>query len=186
MKMRTTRIFLPVLVILVIPVSKVQSLTTGQMVRFKVTDVDGRKLSALDGPTTMLVLTTRQDLDKAQLIGNRAPERCLGNPKFRMITVIQFNKSTSQAMRFVYSALVRKRVAAEANRLKPRYRAKKLTTDPRQDVHVVADFDGTTAAQLGLSDSAGLFAVVILTPDGVVLREWRVVPSAQELDIALR
>lgn len=186
MKMRTTRIFLPLLVALVIPPSQVQSLTSGQKVTFKLTDVDGRTLSASDGQTTTILLTARKDLDKARLVGDRTPDRCLGNPKFRMITVIEFGKTTSRTMRFVYTALVRKRLTAEAKRLKPRYVAKKLTADPRQDVYVVADFDGATASQLGLPGSSALFKVLVLAPDGVLLHEWNDVPTSQELDSVLR
>jgi len=186
MTTRTTGIFFGVLLTFITPTPEMLALAPGQTVALKLTDVDGRSLSASDGQVTTLVFTARRDLDKARVVGDRTPDRCLGNPKFRMITVIHFSKTTSRTMRFVFTKLVRQRLASEANRLRPRYLAKKLATDPRQDVHVVTDFNGATASQLGLPDSSELFKVLILAPDGVLLREWNAVPTSQELDSALR
>jgi hypothetical protein len=102
-----------------------------------------------------------------------------------MITVIQFPKTTSRALRFLYGAIVRQRVNTAANRLKLRYAARNLTADPRQDVHVVADFDGQTAAQLGLQDPS-TFKLMVVAANGTLIREWTTVPTTQDLDSALR
>ena len=181
--MRTTAFFLCIGWALAAASVGARDLVKGQIYAVKLTNVDGRPLSTADGHITILVLAARKDVDKARLIGDRTPERCLGNPNFRMITVLHFPNGTSRPGRFLYTALIRQRVDAEARKLKPRYLAKKLAADPRRDVHVVADFDGRTASQFGIDPDQ--FRVLILGPDGALLREWSEMPSAEQLARAL-
>lgn len=150
-----------------------------------VTDVDDRTLSTGDGHVTTMVLTTRQEAYKARLVGDRTPLHCLGDPRFRMITVIEFPKSTSRPMRYLLTKLVHSRVNAEAEHLKARYLEKNLTVDPHQDVHVVVDFEGEIARQLGVNDS-GAFRVFVFGPDGALRGQWSTVPDAKELDRVLQ
>src|ERR1700719_3553201 len=145
-------------------------LATGQIDNLKFTDVDGRTLSTADGHVTVVVGTTRADLDKAHLVGDRIPQYCLGNPGYRMITVIAFKKNPNRAVRFVYTGLIRRRLDAEAQRLKPRYLAKKLTRDPRPDLYAVADFDCTAAAQGRFNVASARFTVLVFARNGELLR----------------
>jgi len=161
------------------------ALVTGKTYALKLIDVDGRTLSTTDGHVTVLVLVARRDVDKSRLVGDRTPERCLGNPKYRMITVLRFDPTQSRTIRFVSSAMVRRGLNTEAKRLKPRYVAKKLNRDPRGDLYAVADFDNSTASQLGLQDDAARFRVLVLSDRGVLLREWMDVPDKQELAAAI-
>jgi len=147
-------------------------------------DVDGRTLSTSDNIVTVLVLTTRTNLGKAREVGDRIPERCLGNPHYRMITVIQFGNTRTTLMQYLLKASVRHGLDAEAARLKARYMAKGLSRDARGDIYAVADFNGQTAAQLGLQPSPE-FRVLILSGDGTLLRDWTHAPSAEELAAAL-
>jgi len=48
------------------------------------------KHSIADGHLTVVVLTTPADREKARTVGDRVPEHCLGNPDYRMITIIRF------------------------------------------------------------------------------------------------
>jgi len=183
--MRATTIFLTVLLALTTVASGAYAVATGEHAMVKLTEIDGRTLSTGDGVVTTLILTTRPESNKARLVGDRTPVRCLGNPKYRMVTVVQFSKSTSGTVRYLLTKLALSRINSEAKDLKPRYRAKNLTTDPRQDIHVVFDFDGGVASQLGLKES-GTFKVFVFGPDGTLRRQWTTVPEAQELDAALQ
>jgi|1186.fasta_scaffold149595_2 hypothetical protein len=157
----------------------------GQPCPYKLVDVDGRTLSASEGVVTILVLTSRPEAEKTKLVADRVPERCLGNPSSRMITVIRFQPTRNRAARYFLSSLIRRRIDTEAARLKQRYVAKKLTRDPRRDVYVVADFDAQIASQLGLDSHFFPFRVLVISGDGVLLRDWSKVPEARELDAAL-
>lgn len=183
--MRTSRIFFLAILFSLVSSSSPAALVKGQTYSFKLVDVDGRSLSSVDGHVTVLVLTPRQDIDKSKLVGDRTPERCLGNPKYRMITVIRFDPTRNRTMRFVSTALVRRGLDTEAKRLKARYLAKKLTRPPRSDLYAVADFDNSTASQLGLQNDPSRFKVLIFSDRGVLLREWSDVPSEQELAAAI-
>jgi len=185
MMMRTAGIFLFFALAALATAPAAYAVATGEHATLKLTEIDGRHLSIGDGVVTTLILTTRSESNKARLVGDRTPERCLGNPEYRMVTVVQFAKSTSGPVRYLLTQLAKSRLNTEAERLKPRYRVKKLTNDPRQDIHVVFDFDGGTASQLGLKDSPA-FRVFVFGPDGTLRGQWTAVPDAHELDAALQ
>src|SRR5436853_6767728 len=96
-------------------------LVPGKIYPLTMVDVDGRTLSTTDGHVTVLVLTGRAEAEKARLLGDRIPERCLGNPAYRMITVIRLERNWSRRMRFLPAAMIRRRLDAEAKRLQPKY-----------------------------------------------------------------
>ena len=154
----------------------------GKSYAFSMVDVDGRTLSTHDGHVTVLVIVSRREVDKARIVGNRIPERCLGNPASRMITVIRFDQTRNSFTRYLLSRLIRRQLDAEANQLKSRYIAKKLTSNPRSDVYAVADFDGQMNSTFGLSPGSGQFRVLILSGKGELLHAWTDVPTAEQLD----
>src|SRR5215469_7811015 len=71
-----------------LPLSK--AISKGQRSRINFVDVDGNSLSTADGRVTVLVLTTPEDREKARSVGERVPDYCLGNPNYRMITILDF------------------------------------------------------------------------------------------------
>jgi hypothetical protein len=156
-------------------------LTVGQIYGLNFVDVDGHTLSTTDGHVTVVVLTTRSDIDKARAVGDRVPEYCLGDPTYRMITIVNFQKKRSKPVRMIVSALVRRRLDAEAQRLQPRYAPKKVAHDPRRDVFAVADFDGSVVAGLGARFEASDFCVFVFGRKGELLQRWNDVPTAAQL-----
>ncbi len=144
-------------------------------------DVDSNKLSTADGHITVIVVTTSADFEKARLVGDRVPEFCLGDPAYRMVTIVNFQKRRSAPMRLFFAAVMRRRLDAEAKRLQPRYAAKKLARDPRRDVYAVADFDGTIVSRLGMSFESGVLRVFVFGRSGELLQQWNDVPSAADL-----
>src|SRR5207245_7102051 len=72
-------------------------------------DIDGNKLSTTDGHVTVLVLATTADWEKARAVGDRVPDSCLGNPNYRMITVIRFLRRHIAIGRRIATAFVRHR-----------------------------------------------------------------------------
>src|SRR5262249_28698440 len=125
------------------------------------------------------------ELDKARAVGDRIPQYCIGNPAYRFITVVAFEKRPSGARRWISVRVARRRLDAEAKRLQPRYNANKLTRDPRQDVFAVLDFDGTAAAGLGISANSLAFQVLVLDGKGELLQRWTSIPGADELAAVL-
>ena len=144
-------------------------------------DVDQNKLATADGHVTIIVMTSSANVEKAKSVGDRVPEYCLGNPEYRMITILRFAKSHHAPLRMIVNALVRRRLDAEARRLQPRYLAKKIARNPRSDVFAVADFDGTIGSQLGIPADSIAFQVLVLDRKGELLRRWTDVPTTEEL-----
>jgi hypothetical protein len=148
--------------------------------------IDGNKLSTSDGHVTLIVLATPADRGKASAVGDRVPERVLGNPEYRMITVVRFARGRTVFGQKLVSALLRYRVNEEAARLQSRYKGKGIERDARKDVLVATDFDGSVSSQLGQSTSDTGFSVFVLGRNGELIAQWHDVPSAEQLSAAIK
>ena len=161
------------------------ALSNGQRYRVNFVDVDGNALSTADGHITVLALATTADADKARAVGDRVPDYCLANPIYRMITVLHFTRKRTGIGRKIATMLVRHRLNEEAKRLQARYDAKKIASNARIDIFVVADFDGTASSQLGGLPGPTDFHVFVFGRNGELLQQWNEVPSAEDLAAAL-
>jgi len=160
--------------------------TVGQKYRINFVDVDGNNFSTADAHITTVVLTSKANIDKARLVGDRIPDFCLANPVYRMITVVTFESKHSGPMRAILKSVMRHRLDSEALRLQTRYDQLKIARDARRDVFAVADFDGAIAAHFDSKPSATLFQVFIFGKAGELLKQWNEVPTAEELAAALK
>jgi hypothetical protein len=148
-------------------------------------DIDGSKHSTADGHVTVIVLTTSAEREKAHTVGDRVPEHCLGNPDYRMITIIRFARRHAVVGRRIATALIRHRVNEEAKRLQARYDGKKIVRDARKDIFVATDFDGSVSSQLG-EEGAADFCVFVFGRKGELIAQWHGVPSAEQLAAAVK
>jgi hypothetical protein len=181
------QIFLFVASVLFIPDALLHgTLSTGTTHSISFVDIDGKKFSTVDGHVTVVVLTTATEHEKARIVGDRVPDFCLGNPDYRMITVVHFTGRHTAIGRRIATAFIRYRVREEAKRIQARYDAQKVSRDAKSDIFVVTDFDGTTASQLGESMGASDFRVFVFGRTGELLAQWRGVPGANELADALK
>ena len=155
--------------------------STGQIYLVSFTDVDGHTFSTSDGHVTVVVLTTTADSEKARTVGDRVPDYCLGNPDYRMVTVLNFKSKHTSTGHMLATMLVRHRLNQEAKRLQARYNAQNIARDARHDVFAVTDFDGTVSSQLGAQTDSGSFRVLVFGRKGELLQQWNDVPSAADL-----
>ena len=161
-------------------------LSIGKIYALDFTNIDGNKISTSEGHLAVVVLTTTADLAKTHAVSDRVPDVCLGNPAYRMITVINFQKKRSAPMRMFFTAVVRHRVDSEAKQLQSRYATRKINKDARRDIFVVTDFSGDVVSQLGRQLQSSIFCVFVFGRSGELLRQWNDVPSAQELAAVLK
>jgi hypothetical protein len=124
------------------------ALSSGAIYPLSFVDINGNKLSTADGHVTVLVLASKSDWEKAHVVGDRIPDSCLGNPNYRMITIVRFTRKHGVIVRNVATAFIRHRMEEAAKRLQTRYDAQKIQHDARNDIFVVTDFDGSASAQL--------------------------------------
>ena len=150
------------------------------------TDVDRHQLSTSDGKVTIITVVTRKDEQKAHQVGDRVPHVCLGDPRFQLISIVNFQRSIFLPLQGMIMAIVRSRMDAEAKDLQEVYAARHLTRNPRSDIFVVADFDGKAVSQLGIAPSSSEFAVFVFSGHGRLVRRWNDVPSGEALSTALR
>jgi hypothetical protein len=157
------------------------ALSSGTIYPLTFVDINGNKLSTADGHVTVLVLATKSDWEKAHVVGDRIPDACLGNPNYRMITIVRFTRKHGVIVRKVATAFIRHRMEEAAKRLQTRYDGQKIQHDARNDIFVVADFDGSASAQLEEPAEAAEFRVLVFARDGKLLARWSDVPSAKQL-----
>jgi hypothetical protein len=157
----------------------------GNVYSLTFTDVDRHQLSTAEGHVTIITVLTRKDEQKAEQVGDRVPHFCLGDPKYRLITLVNFQRSVFPMFQGMINALIRNRMDAEAKDLQKTYTAKHLTRNPRSDIYVVADFDGKTVPQLGIASTSSEFAVFVFDGRGRLVRRWNDVPSAEALLAAI-
>lgn len=149
------------------------------------TDVDRQQLSTSDGHISIITVVTRKDEQKAQQVGDRVPHVYLGDPRFRLITMVNFQQKIFSPFRGMISVIIRSRMDAEAKELQKIYTAKHLTHNPRSDIFVVADFDGKAVSQFGIAPSSSEFVVFVFDGRGRLVRRWNDVPSVDALSAAL-
>jgi hypothetical protein len=110
----------------------------------------------------------------------------VGDPKYRLITLVNFQQKILGPFKGVVSAIIRHRLDAEAKELQSIYSAKHLNRNPRHDIFVVADFDGKAVTQLGIAPASSDFVVYVFDGRGRLIRRWTDVPSVEALNAALR
>lgn len=161
-------------------------LRVGNNYQLTFTDVDKRQLSTSDGHVTIISVTTRENEAKAEALGERIPHHYYGDPKFRLITLVNFQQGIFVPFRGVIMAIIRSRLDAEAKNLQKVYSERKLKRNPRDDIYVVADFDGKAVSQLGIAPKSPEFAVFIFDGRGRLIGRWNDVPSTDALADALK
>lgn len=157
------------------------ALEPGEVYDLTFRDVDGNALSTRDGKGTIITVITRHDETSAQAVADLVPDRYIGDPNFRYITLVNFQRKLIRPIWGLTRTIIRSRLDAVAEKRRPLYRTKQIARDPRADVHVVADFDGSAVNQLGLTPEADRVAVFVFDGQGKLRARWDEVPPGDEL-----
>jgi hypothetical protein len=165
--------------------ARANELRAGNVYSLTFTDVDRHQLSTADGHVTIITVLTRKDEEKAEQVGERVPRVYLGDPKYRLITLVNFQRGIFPLFQGMINAIIRNRMDAEAKELQKIYTARHLTRNPRSDIFVVADYDGKPISELGIKPSSSEFAVFVFDGRGRLVRRWNDVPSPEALAAAL-
>jgi hypothetical protein len=150
------------------------------------TDVDRHQLSTADGRVTIITVVTRRDEAKAQSVGDRVSQITSADPKFRLITLVNFQQNILAPLRGMVSAVIRHRLDDEAKDVQKSYAERHINRNARDDILVVADFDGKAVSQLGIAPTSAEFALFVFDGQGRLVRRWSDVPSPELLAQALK
>src|SRR3954471_7768642 len=150
------------------------------------TDVDRHQLSTADGHVTIISVVTRRDEAKAQTVGDRYSQIAAGDPKVRLITLVNFQQNILLPLRGIVSAVIRNRLDSEAKDVQKAYAERHINRSARDDLYVVADFDGKAVSQLGIAPISPEFAVFIFDGKGRLVRRWNDVPTLEMLTQAIK
>jgi len=150
------------------------------------TDVDRHQFSTADGHVTVISVVNRRDEAKAQSVGDHVSEITFGDPKIRLITLVNFQQNIIPPLRGMVSAVIRHRLDAEGKEVQKTYAARHINRNARDDIFVVADFDGKAVSQLGINPTSPEFAVFVFDGRGRLVRRWSDVPSQEALVQAIK
>jgi len=150
------------------------------------TDVDRRQLSTADGHVTVISVVTRRDEAKAQTVGDRVSQITFGDPRVRLITLVNFQQNILLPLRGMVSAVIRHRLDTEAKDIQKSYAERHINRNAREDVFVIADFDGKAVSQLGIGPTSSEYAVFVFDGKGRLVRRWSDVPSPEMLAQAIK
>ena len=148
-------------------------------------DVDQHQLSTSDGHVTIITVVTKENEQKAQLVGDWFSQTHLVDPKCRLITVVNFQQKIVPLFRRIALAVIRHRLELQAKALRELYSAKHINRNPRSDLFVVADFDGKTVSQFNIVPTSAEFAVFAFDGQGRLVRRWNAAPGSEALTTAI-
>jgi hypothetical protein len=150
------------------------------------TDVDRHQLSTADGHVMIISVVNRRDEAKAQTVGDRVTQITLGDPKIRLVNLVNFQQNILPPLRGMVSAIIRHRLDTEAKDIQKIYAQRHINRNARDDIYVIADFDGKAVTQLGISPTSSEFGVFVFDGHGRLLRHWSEVPSIDLLTQAIK
>lgn len=150
------------------------------------TDVDRHQFSTADGHVTVIVVMTRRDEAKAEALGERVSQVTLGDPKVRHINLVNFQQNILPPLRGMISAVIRHRLDVEAKEVQKSYAERHINRNARDDLFVIADFDGKAVSQLGINPVSSEFAIFVFDGKGRLVRKWNDVPSGDALAQAIK
>lgn len=182
---RSLQIFFAAFLLAGSSLAQTNPLAVGKVHELTFADVDGNDLSTADGRTTIITVVTRESEAKARMVAELVPDRYVGDPKYRYLTLVNFQGKLIGAVHGLTRAIIRGRLDAEAKKLQDDYAAKQLTRDPRKDIYVVADFDSEAVARLGLAPESEEIAVFVFNPEGKLIARWSDVPPGNSLPQAI-
>lgn len=181
---RLQRFFI-LLIFVATPLAVDATLQPGQTYALTFRDVDGNTISTANGHVTIITVVTRRSEEQARAISRLVPDRYLGDPRYRYITLVNFQRGLASPFHGITRAVIRGRLDSEAKKLRPQYAAKKITRDPRDDVYVIADFDGSAVTKLGISPESNDVAVFVFNRGGNLVQRWIGVPPGDSLARAI-
>ena len=166
--------------------ANVGQLHPGNVYSLTFTDVDHHQISTADGHVTIISVVKRSDEAKADMLGERMSKITFGDPKVRLINVVNFQQSIISPLRGMVSAMIRSRLDSEAKEVQKKYADLHINRNARDDIFVVADFEGKVVMQLGILPASSEFAVFVFDGKGALIRKWSDVPPQEQLAQAIR
>ena len=94
----------------------------------------GTRFSPADGHVTIISVVNRRDEAKAQSVGERFRIISCGDPKVRLITLVNFQQNILLPLRGMVSAVIRHRLDAEAKEVQKSYSANGTSTAMRETI----------------------------------------------------
>ncbi len=163
-----------------------RGLKIGSTHRLTFEDVDGDELSTANGHVSIITVVTRENEEQARAVADLVPDRYVGDAKYRYITLVNFQGKLPGLVQGITRAVIRSRLEDEAKRLRPDYASRKLAHDPRDDLFVIADFDGSAVRKLGLSLETNEVEVFVFDGEGKLVARWQGAPPGDSLANTLK
>ena len=143
-----------VLLVLGLPLSASPNLET----------VTGRTVKVGQNAPVIVTVVQQSEADAARKVGQAITDEEFATGKVIPVTVINFQNKLAPSMRKISKAQIELDLKKAAARLAPTYRRIGVDHSPMENLHAVADFDGSVGKSLGVDSEAN--PVVVLVYDG--------------------
>jgi hypothetical protein len=140
--------------------------------KFKATDADNHNILINKPGVITLLLGTNEDSQDAARAAGEAVYPYRGRPDFDLIVVVDLRDSIAAWAPTVVLAEMRSNLDKEVKDLKPYFLQNGNTSNPRNSMHVIADFTGTICPQLGWPAHTDDLRAILFGGDGREIKRW--------------
>ncbi|HSI82274.1 MAG: hypothetical protein ACAI35_22260 [Candidatus Methylacidiphilales bacterium] len=136
-----------------------------------VKDADDRNVTFNPAGKTVVVLNCNPTTQWRTRDAGMALDTFQGNKNFRLIVLVDLRSSMAKVVKGYVMKRMRTDLDAEAVRIKPFYAAKGNLDNPRNDISVIPDWNGSICAQLSWPEESPNFRAVVFK-DGQELKRF--------------
>lgn len=154
--------------------------------KFKATDADNHTVYINRPGVVTLLLGTNQDSQDAARAAGEAVYPFRGRPDFALVVVVDLRDSIAGWAPSIVLAEMRANLDKEAISLKPYFLKNGNTSNPRNDAHVIADFNGTICPDLGWTEHSDDLRAILFGGDGREIKRWEKLEDMQAMQAEVR
>lgn len=152
----------------------------------KLEDVDGKTivLNKADRVTVVLYCTESTQEQTRRYGGALDPFK--GRSDFRYVVLLDLRGSFAALAKGYVRRRIQTDLDEEAKRLRPFYRKNGNASDPRKDLSVVTDYDGSAMRLVGWKDRSKTARILVFNKAGKPWKEWEALKDDKLLSKAVQ
>lgn len=142
--------------------------------------VGGNSISLTGGAPTVVTVITKDREDQAKRVGSYLSDEEIAKNQVIAATVLNFEGKLKPSMEKLTAAQIELDLKKESARLGPKYRHLGVDQSPLQNLHVVADYDGSITRSLGVDSAEHPVVVLIYDKSGNLKARFPGLPGRKQ------
>ncbi len=139
---------------------------------------DGRSVTVGGGNTVVVAYSSVNSLRAPSVPTRLLNSRALADRQIHLVHIVDFNDRIPRPLHDRTTSTLNRRLIQERERIANQHQREGLSRGALQSVHLVTDFDGSLARQVGFQGST---RIMVFDPSGRLARTYAATPSPQEL-----